>query len=110
MSRKRRNGYSRAYAPKKKSISPVLIVIGLLIFGVVLAIVLFSNRSGESAGNSGATAQVTGAPRVSVVQDTIDLGTIKFDTTVQSVFKVRNVGDRNLMVLGEPRVELVEGC
>lgn len=55
--------------------------------------------------------EVTGAPRVEVVQDdVINYGDVKLGTTVTTEYTVRNVGDEQLVVLGEPRVELVEGC
>lgn len=54
---------------------------------------------------------VTGAPRVEVVEsDMLDYGEVKLGTTVNTVYTVRNVGDQPLEVLGEPQVELVEGC
>ena len=54
---------------------------------------------------------VTGAPAVDVLpQDVVDYGDVKLGTTINTVFKVRNVGDEPLIVLGEPQVELMEGC
>ena len=53
---------------------------------------------------------VTGAPRVVVDQELVDYGEVKFDTSIETVFRVRNVGDQPLKILGEPQVELVEGC
>ncbi len=54
---------------------------------------------------------VTGAARVEVLpQDTIDYGDVKLGTSINTVFNVRNIGDEPLMVLGEPQVEVVQGC
>jgi len=53
---------------------------------------------------------VTGAPRVAVSQEVVDYGEIKVDTPVETVFRVQNIGDQPLKILGEPQVELVEGC
>ncbi len=110
MSKRHRKGRAPALAHKERFAGPLLIVGGLLILGVVLVIALVSNRPGETAGTTSTPEPVAGAPRVAVAQATIDLGTIRFNTPAQSVFTVRNVGDQALAVLGEPRVELVEGC
>lgn len=54
--------------------------------------------------------EVVGAPRAEVDADRIDHGPVAFNQPVESVYRVRNVGDQPLQILGEPRVELVEGC
>lgn len=54
--------------------------------------------------------QVTGVPRAEVDQTSIDHGTVRFEQSVESVFRIRNVGDQPLLILGEPRVQLMEGC
>jgi hypothetical protein len=75
-------------------------------------------RSGDDSGSGGQKQfdsnfepEVSGAPRVEVVQDdVIDYGDVKLGTTVTTTYNVRNVGDETLAILGEPIVELVEGC
>jgi len=54
--------------------------------------------------------EVAGAPRAEVDQTAIDHGAVRFEQQVESVYRVRNIGDQTLNILGEPRVELVEGC
>lgn len=54
--------------------------------------------------------QVTGAPRLSVDQTTIDEGDVRLNKTIRSAFRLQNVGDQPLQILGEPQVEVVEGC
>lgn len=56
------------------------------------------------------TPEVTGAPSLEVAQELVDYGDVKVNTPVETVFRVRNVGDEALVILGEPQVELVEGC
>jgi hypothetical protein len=54
--------------------------------------------------------EVTGAPRLAVEQITIDEGNVKVNTPIRTAFRLQNVGDQPLKILGEPAVELVEGC
>jgi hypothetical protein len=54
--------------------------------------------------------QVTGAPRLVVEQTTIDEGEVKVNTPIRTTFRLQNVGNQPLQILGEPAVELVEGC
>jgi hypothetical protein len=91
-------------------------VIGGVIF-IVVALVLLtrgndnSSKSGQTAFDSDFEPEVTGAPQVAVLpQDAIDYGDVKLGTTVNTEFKVRNVGDKPLVVIGEPQVEVIEGC
>jgi hypothetical protein len=81
---------------------------------VIAAIVLFArgnNNGGEKTFAPNFQPTVTGAPAVAVLpQDVVDYGDVKLGTTINTVFKVRNVGDQPLTVLGEPQVELVQGC
>jgi hypothetical protein len=84
-------------------------------FVIVAALALFSrgnnNKPGQTVFDPNFEPEVTGAPRVEVLpQDVIDYGDVKLDKTINTVFKVRNVGDEPLIVLGDPQVELIEGC
>jgi len=54
--------------------------------------------------------QVTGAPRLAVAQTTIDEGDVKLGKTIQSTFRLQNVGDQALQIEDAPQVEVVEGC
>jgi hypothetical protein len=79
----------------------------LAVVGVVLIIgggLMIWSPSGT------APPEVTGAPRLAVDQLVIDEGYIKLDRTIHTTFHLKNVGDRPLEILGEPQVELVEGC
>ena len=81
--------------------------------GAVLIIVVgFLAWRGSTSGTKAASAtpQVTGSPKLSVDRDSIDFGKVPLDQTVRAEFKLKNVGDRPLRILGEPRVELVKGC
>lgn len=82
---------------------------------VIIATLALISRQNDTPGQTAFDAnfepEVSGAPRVEVVQDdVIDYGNVSLGTTVTTEYTVRNVGDEPLVVLGEPRVELVEGC
>jgi hypothetical protein len=62
------------------------------------------------SGQPSVAPQVTGAPRVAVSQEVVDYGDVKLNTSIETVFRVQNVGDQPLKILGEPQVELVQGC
>jgi hypothetical protein len=98
---------SKTAAPVKKRPSwllPVIVIVVVAAIGAVAALVL-SNRPTSSY-----TAEVSGAPRAVVDQTVVDHGAVPFEQMVESAFVVQNVGDEPLVILGEPRVELVQGC
>ena len=49
-------------------------------------------------------------PRLVVDRELINLGTRPFNERVTAEFRIKNVGDSDLIVLENPTVELVEGC
>lgn len=57
-----------------------------------------------------ATPQVTGGPRLSVDQLVVDEGYLRYDVPVRTTFRLSNVGDQPLEIVGTPQVQLVEGC
>ncbi len=94
---------------------PVVVMGALVLIGVV---VILSGQKNKTAISPSAparfdpsfTPQVTDAPRVMVPQDAFDYGDVQLGKTVTTVFEVRNMGDKPLAILGEPQVEVVEGC
>ncbi len=106
----------RKHNPKtsrKRAQQPPWLIAGIgLVVAVGALIVGLATRTSASSVSAPAnfTPQVTGAPRVAVAQAQIDHGDVKLGLTINSVFQVRNVGDKPLQILGEPRVEVVEGC
>lgn len=56
------------------------------------------------------TPEVAGQPSAVIDQTAFDYGDVKLGSTVETVFHVKNVGDRPLTFQGEPRVEVREGC
>jgi hypothetical protein len=60
--------------------------------------------------NSTPLQQTVKGPRLAVDRTTIDDGNVKFNTPLQAVFILNNTGNQPLQILGEPQVELIEGC
>jgi hypothetical protein len=67
---------------------------------LLLAAVLFANRNGDGGGT----------PSVSVDQQKIDYGYVKYGETRSFAVRVKNTGDGTLRFKEQPYIELVEGC
>jgi hypothetical protein len=80
------------------------VIAGIIVILLAIVAIIAGTRS-ESF-----EPEVTGAPRAEFDQTNIDHGTVSFEKLVESVFHVRNLGDKPLTILGEPRVELLQGC
>ena len=95
MSRKHRKQKQR------KSTPWVLFAFGGIL--IIVAIVLFTNRSG-SGDNGG------GTPKITVDQQKIDFGYVKFGNDKTFQIKVTNSGTGTLRFTENPYVEVLEGC
>ncbi len=80
----------------------------IALFAVIVGIVLMA-QAGSSKARSEASSG-SGVARIAVDREQIDEGTIQLGKTIQTVFKIRNVGTQDLTFQGEPRVEVAEGC
>jgi hypothetical protein len=69
---------------------------------LMLAVVLFANRGGLDTGG--------GTPKLSVDQNKIDYGYVKFGNNKQFNITVTNDGDGTLRFKEKPYVEVLEGC
>lgn len=101
----------KTYPQKKQASSRRLPWLWLAVGSALLLVAAgfaFVWSSGQTDPNF--TPDVTGGPRLSVAQEEIDEGDIKFNETVRTAFLLKNVGDQPLYIKGEPVVELVEGC
>ncbi len=58
----------------------------------------------------GVTALPADGPRIAVEQTLFDYGDVRFNTPIETVVRVSNVGSEVLAIAQNPRVELVEGC
>jgi hypothetical protein len=59
---------------------------------------------------TGQTPAVTGQPSASIDKTNFDYGDVRLGNTIQTVFNVKNVGDKDLVFQREPRVEVLAGC
>jgi len=90
--------------PSKRPAWMIPVVVG----GVIVMAIIIAIMIGNS--NTSFNPQVTGSPRAEVIEATINHEYVSFEQPVESVFRIRNVGDKPLIILDEPRVELMQGC
>jgi hypothetical protein len=83
-----------------------LIVAGLA--GVLVIGLAFWGLRAKAAGK--AAIEITGSPSLKTDYRAIDLGNVPFNKPVQVVFKLTNVGDRELRFTEDPYIEVVAGC
>jgi hypothetical protein len=108
MSKKRRS--KKTKASPKRQFPWLWLAVGGAVLLVIGGLSLVWPSSDSGVVSLDVTPEVTGAPRLAVDQEVIDEGYIKLDKTIRTTFRLRNVGDEPLYVMGEPAVELVEGC
>jgi hypothetical protein len=97
--------------PGRKGVSPasrrllwLWIAAGAAVVLIVGGVVLLS------APTPPASPAVAGAPRLAVDRTAVDEGYVKFGTPVHETFRLSNLGSQPLQILGQPQVELVQGC
>ena len=90
------------------SLGPLAIVAGGLILLAVAAYALWGNGAARPGANF--KPEVTGAPKIKVDRDKVDLGDVKLGQTVDVSFEITNLGDQPLRLAEAPYVEVVEGC
>lgn len=92
-------------APKRPAWLLPAVLVGL--GAAIIALALWLMQTNQPAPY---TAEVAGQPSAALDQTLFDYGDVRVDTPVETIFRVKNVGDQPLTILGEPRVELIEGC
>ena len=89
---------NQKYRKQRKKIPWLFVALG---GGLLLvAAILFANRSGDGGGT----------PSISVDQQKIDYGYVKFGENRQFTLKVSNTGDGTLRFKEKPYIEVLEGC
>jgi hypothetical protein len=73
---------------------------------IVGGVVVWISSNQETA----VTPQVVGSPKLAVDQTVVDEGYLQYNVPVRTTYRLSNVGDQPLKIVGQPMVELVEGC
>jgi hypothetical protein len=81
--------------------SPLMLVVPVVIVGLLFF---------ASTRQQPYVPEITGRPAVQVDQELFDYGDVTVGTMVNTVFHVKNIGDKTLLILDEPYVQVVEGC
>ena len=100
MSNKFKN--SKRRGRQKKSISPVIWLVGGGVLLVAATVFLVFGGSSDDSGG--------GTPALAVDQQTIDYGDVKLVTNLTFEIKVTNTGDGTLRFKEKPYIEVREGC
>ena len=82
----------------------LLVSIGVATF-FVTAISLLISRQGPPY-----EPEIMGRPAVQVSQTRFEYGEVHYNTPITTSFQVKNVGDNTLFILGDPQIQVLEGC
>jgi hypothetical protein len=107
MGKKSRRKRKQKRQPPPRGFPWLWLAVGGAVLLVAGALVVLQPWSGDEPQ---VTPQVDGAPRLMVDRTTVEEGYIKYDVPIRTAFRLSNVGDQPLKILGEPQVRLVEGC
>ena len=91
-------------AGTKQWLPAALVIAALAVVGLIYWFTLGQETASDFA------PEVTGQPKAVISQTDFDYGDVKLNTTIETVFRVKNTGDQPLVFLREPDVEVLEGC
>ncbi len=80
------------------------LVSGAAVLLIAAGLVLWRSSASPSPQTGGSDAHLV------VDKTTIDEGKVKLGTPIRTTFRLSNTGSQPLQILGEPQVELIEGC
>jgi heme A synthase len=92
---------SRKRTARRDHSWPALLVGALVLVGLIATAGWWLVTSREARG---------GTPRVVVDRESIDLGSLAFNTPAHATFTLTNAGDGALVIEGVPRVHAAKGC
>ena len=95
-----------AKAPRPKWLPYGLAAVALALVVAVIWLALGRQQTTTTTSQPG----VTGQPSAVIDQTEFDYGDVKLNTTIETVFRVKNEGDQPLVFQGNPEVKVVEGC
>lgn len=96
--------------PPKRQLPWIWITAGAALLLIVGGLSLAWGSSPTVSPDPAFTPEVSGSPALEIDQAVVNEGDVKLNTMVRTSYTLRNVGDEPLQILGEPQVELVEGC
>jgi len=102
-----KDGKAKAAPPPQRN--TLAIVAGGALLVIIIGGVLLALAGRGSSGTS-VPAQVSGKPSLAVDREQIDFGKVPLDIPVKATFKLSNVGDQPLQIVGQPLVEVKQGC
>ncbi len=108
MTKSRGKSAAAHHARQPKRGLPWAVWVGIGGLLLVLAGIAFLARPGSQA--AAVAPQVTGQAKLAVDQEKIDFGTVPLNKPVQASFKLTNVGDKPLKILGNPTIQVLKGC
>jgi hypothetical protein len=82
----------------------MLVSVGVATFFVVT---IFLIISGQGASYQ---PEITGRPAIQVSETQFEYGDVHYNTPITTSFQVKNVGDNTLFILGDPQIQVLEGC
>jgi hypothetical protein len=103
---------AKAFRPGVKTQTPPRPSLWLVFAGAVIVLVLAAVLFAVAlaSGRDSYVPEFTGGPRAQLSQTAFDYGNVKNNSTVETVFTIKNVGDRQLYFKREPVVAVVKGC
>ena len=107
MANKTNRGKRKAASPARRTPLVLYLGVGVLLLIVAGLALLWRPASQPQAG---ARTQTAGGPRLAVDKEEIDFGRIPINKTVKATFRLTNTGNQPLKVLGEPQIEVKQGC
>lgn len=102
--RRTTHGPARVHARRELRLRWWLALGGVLMLGLVVLLVALNQPA------PAAPVETTGAPRLKVDREKVDLGEVRLGEWVSASFEISNVGDQKLGFVEVPYVEVVEGC
>jgi hypothetical protein len=104
MPTKKNNKVISKHSQAKQNKNPLFLITGGILVLLIASLLVFNNKPAKY------TPEVSGSPSLQVDEELVDLGDVQLGKTVQTAFKISNVGDQELRFTQKPYVEVKEGC
>jgi hypothetical protein len=98
----------RSNSRRSQDVSAIAVIVAGLTLVVAVGFVVFQII--QSSNRPVYVPEVQGSARIAVDEPIQDYGDQHYGVPVNSEFTLRNVGDQDLVILGEPQIKVVQGC